>query len=368
MAVRSSPSIGHEGREALNAALAEPLRPGLTKRHAVVGSLTALALLAYPFVFNGPFYHHLMIMIFLYALMAQSWNILAGYCGQISLGHAVFFGIGAYSSAYLYASHQISPWLGLLVGIALSMGVAALIGVPTLRLHGHYFAIATLVIGESVQIVFLRWEFFNAASGIWLNIVRESPWANFQFHETKIPYYFIALAFLLLGSAVVWVLEHSRPGYYFRAIREDQDAAKSLGINVTGYKTLAFMLSGALMSVAGTFYTQYVMVIDPETVFPLTLSIMAVLMAVMGGVGTIWGPIIGAAVLVPISEASRIYLGGTGGSIDLMIYGLLIVLICVLKPDGLVGYFHHWLGRRRPTKGGPGNNSAAKAEQEPSRA
>ena len=174
-----------------------------------------------------------MIMIFLYALMAQSWNIMAGYCGQISLGHAVFFGIGAYSSGFLFATYHISPWLGMLVGIFLAMAMALVIGIPTFRLRGHYFAIATLVIGESVQIIFQRWEFVGAARGIWLPIVRENAWLNFQFNESKIPYYFIALGFLALATLAIWRLERSKAGYYFRAIREDPDAASSLGVNLS---------------------------------------------------------------------------------------------------------------------------------------
>jgi len=281
--------------------------------------------------------HAPFIMIFLYALMAQSWNILAGYCGQISLGHAVFFGIGAYSSGFLFAAYGLSPWIGIVIGILIAMAMALVIGIPTFRLRGHYFAIATLLIGESVQIVFQRWDFVGAASGVWLPIVRENALWNLQFHDSKIPYYYIALAFLAIVTFAVWRLERSRMGFYFRAIREDPEAAASLGVNVTLYKSFAYMLSAAFMSVAGAFYAQYVLVVDPETVFPLALSILVVLMAVLGGAGTLWGPLIGAAVLVPLSEATRIYFGGTGGTLDLIIYGALIVLICIFKPEGLIG-------------------------------
>ncbi len=322
---------------ALQAALMAPARPHLSRARKLGGIGAVATLMVYPFVFDTPFPHHVMIMIFLYALMAQSWNILAGYCGQISLGHAVFFGIGAYSSGYLFATYQLSPWLGMLVGIVIAMCMAVAIGIPTLRLRGHYFAIATLVIGESVQIVFQRWEMVGAASGIWLPIVREQPWLNFQFNESKIPYYFIALAFLALACTAVWYLERSKIGFYFRAIREEPEAASSLGVNVSLYKVYAFMLSAAFMAMAGSFYAQYVLVIDPETVFPLTLSILVLLIAVMGGVGRLWGPVIGASVLVPLSEFTRIYFGGTGGTVDLIVYGALIVLICIFRPSGLLG-------------------------------
>ena len=321
----------------LASALAEPSRAPATRLRRVLYVSAALALIAFPHVFNGPFPHHVMIIIFMYALMAQSWNVLAGFCGQISLGHAAFFGIGAYSTGYLYFAHQVSPWIGMLVGVLLAMLMAVAIGIPTFRLRGHYFAIATLLIAEGVQIFFQRWDLVGAASGIFLPIVRETPLLSFQFHDTKLPYYYIILAFLALACFVVWCLDRSRLGYYFRAIRDEPEAASSLGVNVTLYKSFAFMISAGLMSLAGAFYCQYVLVIDPETVFPLSLSILVVLMAVMGGAGTLWGPIIGAAVLVPISEVTRIYFGGTGGTLDLMIYGALIVLICIFKPEGLVG-------------------------------
>ncbi len=225
----------------------------------------------------------------------------------------------------------------MIVGVVLAMLMAVVIGIPTFRLRGHYFAIATLLIGEGVQIIFQRWELVGAASGIFLPIVRDNPLLSFQFHGTKLPYYYIILAFLAFASFVVWLLDRSRIGFYFRAVRDEPEAASSLGVNVTLYKSFAYMISAGLMSMAGAFYCQYVLVIDPETVFPLSLSILVVLMAVMGGAGTLWGPIIGAAVLVPLSEVTRIYFGGTGGTLDLMIYGALIVLICIFRPEGLIG-------------------------------
>jgi branched-chain amino acid transport system permease protein len=324
---------------ALASAMAEPLHARPSKTRIVFYAAIAIVLLVFPHVFevSNPHYVHVMINIFMFALMAQSWNILAGFCGQISLGHAAFFGIGAYSTGYLFFAYQISPWIGMLIGILIAMAMAIAIGIPTFRLRGHYFAIATLLIGVGVQIFMQRWELVGAASGIFLPIVREQPLLSFQFHGTKLPYYYIILAFLALACLVVRRLDRSRIGFYFRAIRDEPEAASSLGINVTLYKSYAFMISAALMSMAGAFYCQYVLVIDPESVFPLSMSILVVLMAVMGGAGTLWGPIIGAAVLVPLSEVTRVYFGGTGGTLDLMIYGALIVLICIFKPEGLVG-------------------------------
>jgi len=333
----------------LRAALAEPTRRPTPMVWRGAGGVLAAGLLVFPLVVTSPYPQHIMIMIFLNALMAQSWNILAGYCGQISLGHAAFFGIGAYASGWLFATFGITPWAGMVVGMVVAALMAAAIGYPTLRLQGHYFAIATLVIGESVQIIFLRWETFGAASGIWLPIVRDNPFWNLQFHTTKAPYYYIILGMLVVACLVVWVMERTRQGFYYRAIREDPDGAASLGIHVARYKVQAFMLSAALMAMAGTFNTQYLLVIDPEVDLALIRSILVVLVAVMGGAGTLWGPVIGAVVLVPLSELTRVYFGGTGGTVDLMIYGVLIVLICMFKPEGLIGVFHRFFPQATPT-------------------
>ena len=331
---------------ALRDALAEPVFRPPTRAQLLAGALVAVAVLVYPLVFPQPYMQHLMIMIFIYALMAQGWNILAGYCGQISLGHAIYFGIGAYSAAFLYATYDITPWLGMLVGVVVSMTVALAIGFPTFRLRGHYFAIATLVIGEIGQTIFLNWELMGGATGIWIPIDREDPWFTFQFHDSKLPNYYVGLLFLVLACLFVGWLERSKTGLYFRAIREEPEAARSLGVDIRRYKLIAIMASAAFTSIAGTLFTQYILVIDPETVFPLILSILVVLMTMLGGLGSLWGPIIGAGVLLPLSELTRIWFGGTGGAEDLMIYGALIVLISVFYPRGLIGLVRRLLPAR----------------------
>ncbi len=305
------------------------------------------ALLAFPWVFTQPYPRDVMIRIFLYALLAQAWNLLGGYCGQISLGNAVFFGIGAYASSVLGLRWGLSPWLGMLAGAALAVAVSQAIGFPCFRLRGHYFAIATIGIGEIVQTVAINWDAIGGARGIWLPI-RPETLLNFQFHRAKWAYYYIALA--LAAAAFGWtaVVERSRMGYYFRAVREDADAAQSLGVPLTRAKLLAIAGSAAFTAVGGSFYAQYVLFIDPESVLATSFSILICLVAVLGGVGTLWGPALGAAVLVALSESTRVYLGGTGKAIDLMIYGGLIVVVAVLQPGGLMAL----LGRRAGRPGG----------------
>jgi branched-chain amino acid transport system permease protein len=302
-----------------------------------VAAIAVLALLAFPLVFARPFPRHVMIMIFLYGALATAWNILAGYCGQISLGHAVYFGIGAYTSTVLAREFALTPWLGMLAGAALAVLISQVIGYPVFRLRGHYFAIATIGVGEIVQTLVINWDWAGGARGLFVPIKRPDSLLNFQFHESKAVYYYIALGLLVLALAATRWLERSRRGYVFRAIREDQDAAASLGVHVAHEKNVAIAVSAALTALGGTFWAQYVLFIDPESVFPLSLSILICLVAVLGGVGSLWGPMLGAAILVPLSEGTRVLLGGTGKALDLVIYGALIMLIAVFQPNGVIG-------------------------------
>jgi branched-chain amino acid transport system permease protein len=330
---------------ALAAARAEPVRAPLSARQRAGLGLLAVALLVYPHVFDSPYAQHILVMIFIYGLAAQGWNVLAGYCGQISLGQAVYFGIGAYCAAFPYVQWGLSPWLGMVAGVGLSVTVAILIGLPTFRLRGHYFAIATLVIGEIAYTLVANWEYVGAATGVWIPIGRESPWLTLQFHDSKLPNYYIALSFLSAATVLVAWMERSKLGLYFRAIREESDAARSLGVDLTRYKLVATSISAAFTALAGAQMAQYVLIIDPETVFPLLLSILIVLMTMLGGLGTLWGPVIGASVLFPLSELTRVWFGGTGGAEDLMIYGLLIVLISVYWPGGVISLLRRLAAR-----------------------
>ncbi len=289
-----------------------------------------------PLVFTGPFPQHVMILVMLYGLLGTAWNLLGGFTGQVSLGHAVFFGAGAYTSTLLSQHLGLSPWLGMAAGAGVAVLFAFAIGYPCFRLSGHYFAIATIAIGEIVFILVTNWEFAGGAVGLFLPIGDEGV-AALQFHTSKLPYYYVLAA--LLGGAVLlaaW-LRRARAGYYWRAIKEDQAAARTLGVPATRYKQLAMALSAALTACAGTFYAQYVLFIDPGSALPLALSIQICLVAVLGGAGTVAGPLLGAAVLIPLSEFTRVYLGASGKALDLVVYGLLIMMIAAYEPAGLVG-------------------------------
>lgn len=306
-------------------------------RAALYGALAA-AVLVYPALFRQPFPRDLAIKVFLFGGLAAAWNVLGGFTGQVSLGNAIFFGTGAYAAAAVQIHWGWTPWAGMLLGMATATALALLIGYPCFRLKGHYFAMATLAIGEVVSVLATNWEWVGGAVGLYIPI-REDTWAYFQFGSTKLPYYFAMLLFLVLTlSASRWILS-SRPGYYFRAIREDQEAARALGVPARNCKLAAIGISAALTSLGGSLYAQYVLFIDPSSVFPMMLSIQVVLIAILGGVGTLWGPVVGALLLVPLSEFTRIYIGGTGSGLDLIAYGFLIVLFSVLQPRGVLGLF-----------------------------
>lgn len=309
-----------------------------SRSRVVLYGLLAVLVFAYPALFRQPFQRDLAIKVFLFGGLATAWNVLGGFTGQVSLGNAIFFGTGAYAAAAVQIRWGWTPWAGMLLGMGAASAIALLIGYPCFRLKGHYFAMATLAIGEVVAVLAMNWEWVGGSVGLYIPI-RDDTWTYFQFGSTKLPYYFAMLLFLVLTLAVSrWILS-SRPGFYFRAIREDQEAARALGVPARNYKLAAIGISAALTSLGGSLYAQYVLFIDPHSVFPMMLSIQVVLIAILGGVGTLWGPVVGALLLVPLSEFTRIYIGGTGSGLDLIAYGFLIILFSVLQPRGVLGFF-----------------------------
>ena len=309
----------------------------ITKRRRlelVVGAVVLAILAVLPLPIRDVYTQNLIILTILYAGLSQAWNILGGYCGQISLGHGLYFGIGAYVSTMLFVNAGISPIFGMFVGGAAGSVVALLVGWPCFRLSGHYYAIATVVVGEIGYLLFLNWNFVGAATGVYVPF-HGSSWMDLQFRITKLPFHYIVLAFAAVTWIVAWVLEGSRWGYSWRAMRDDVTAARSLAVRVFPSKMAAAAISGFFTGLGGAIFAQYVGYIDPDSVLSANISILVALPAVLGGVGTLWGPLIGAAILIPTSELTRSYIGGAGG-LDLMIYGALIVAVSLLRPAGLV--------------------------------
>ena len=308
----------------------------------VAGAAVLLALAVLPLPIGDVYTQNLIIITVLFAGLAQAWNILGGYCGQISLGHALYFGFGAYVSTLLYLRLGIPPAIGMFAGGAVGGAGALLVGWPCFRLSGHYYAIATVVVGEIGWLLFQNWDFIGGATGVYVPFNGES-WVALQFRTAKLPYHYIVLGFATATWLAAFLVEGSRWGFAWRAVKDDMVAARSLGVRVFPSKMAAAAISGFFTGMGGAIYAQYVGYIDPDSVIAGALSILIPLPAVLGGVGTLWGPLVGAAVLIPMSELSRSYLGGSGRGVDLMIYGGVIVVVALLRPQGLVSF----LGQRR---------------------
>lgn len=337
-------------------------------------ALAALAALAMvPRFVDSPYALHILVLILLSTIMGASWNILGGYTGQYSVGHAAYFGTGAYATMYLMQTHHIAPWAGMWVGVGVAVVVGLIIGSICFRLRGPYFVLASIAVTEIMRLTATNLKgVTNGAEGI---LATELPVLKIGATVvtdwmTKVPFYYVALAMAAFTILVTWLVEHSKLGYYFQAIREDQDAAHSLGINMPVYKNISLGLSAALTSMAGSFYGMYVGFVDPPTVLGLDLSVQIVLICIIGGIGTLFGPLVGACVLVPLSEVLRsnalpellikwhwvsetsrtgAFLKDHLSHAHVLVYGILVVLVILFMPEGLVGFFRRI---RRKARGG----------------
>jgi ABC-type branched-subunit amino acid transport system permease subunit len=285
----------------------------------------------------------LLFTLLLYAVLGQSWNWISGYAGNISFGHAIFFGCGAYASA-LCVTHGLSPWLAIPSGALVAAALALVTGFPTLGLRGHYFSIATIAVAALVDAFVRNTPWFGRANGFELPIA--SGWAALQFPE-KGPYVLLALALFAALQLATIALERSRLGYYLRALRANHAAAASVGIDERRFKLIAFAWSATMAAVAGVLYAQYTLFVDPPSTIALAISIDIALIGVVGGIGTLWGPATGALVYVVLAKAVALKLGGAGKGYDLVIYGAIICLIAALRPYGIVGTIVDALRRRR---------------------
>jgi branched-chain amino acid transport system permease protein len=306
---------------------------------AVAAALVVAAIL--PLVVTSPSHQNFLILVLMFAQVGVAWNILGGYAGQVSLGHVAFFGIGAYTSSLLLINFGLSPWLGMLAGGLLSSCFAVAIGWPCFRLKGHYFSMATIAVAEIMQVMFTNWDIVGGAVG--LNIpLQTQGWWTMVFNTSKLPYYYIALGLLVATLAANWAIERSFLGYYFRAIKDEPEAASSLGISLTRYKLVAIAISSFFTALGGSFYAQKELFIDPGSVLTTSLSIKMALVTILGGVGSLFGPVIGSAVLTGIEEVTRQMFGGSGMGTDLILYALIIIGVAVYYPTGLMGWLKQW--------------------------
>jgi branched-chain amino acid transport system permease protein len=314
--------------------------------YLVLAGLT-LALLALPHMLSGAGLE-VAIRILLFGMLATAWNVMAGYGGLFSFGHAAYFGLGAYSGAYLLVEHGISPWIGMLVGMVLGGSFAALTGYLSFRykLTGAYFVLTTFAFAEMLRLIALNLDLVNGAVGFRVPIVQDASVLDLQFPPGSRAYYYVILGMLVATLAATIALMRSRAGYYIVAIRDNEEAAASLGLNPLRYKLLAVAFSGALTAAGGTFYFQFLFFIDPPIAFGAGISVEILLPAIVGGMGTMWGPLVGSALLVPLSEftsslvrdppAALSFLQGRSG-VDLMIFGALLVAIIIFLPKGVYG-------------------------------
>lgn len=308
-----------------------------------IGLLVAVML--FPMAYGDTYFLSIGILALLYAYLALSWNILGGIAGQLSLGHAAYFGIGAYTSTWLFSRLGLTPWLGMFVGAGFAVLAAILIGAASFRLRGAYYALATLAASMVLKTLVENADtLLEGSRGMDVPLLRDAV-LYFQ-HTSKYFYYVIALVLVTIAAYLNHRILRSRMGFYLTAIRNDQEAAEALGVRVTRYKLYAAMLSAALTAVGGTFYAQYVLFVSPEKVFGADISIVIAVICIIGGRGTLWGPILGAALLLPAEDIARHVTGGLVGA-DMLLYGLLLMVVIRLQPQGLLAILSGLFGGAR---------------------
>ena len=309
------------------------MRPGAAPRVRRDLGVLAVAMVAYAafsLLVTNTYYQLMLTLVPIWAVMGLSWNLFSGLVGLVSFGHAVFFGIGAFTVTLCLAYLGLSPWIGIPLGAVLGGAAAFLIGLPTLRLRGHYFALAML----AYPILFLYVMQYLGLQEVPLPMMREHPAAYLQFADPR-AYTLIALGLLLLAMLVAIAVENSRFGLALMAIRQNELAAQAAGLDAWRWKMRGLVLSGAMAASAGGLYACVLLIVTPDSVFGMLISAQALTVTLFGGVGTVWGPLIGAVVLIPLAETLNAQLGGVLPGIQGVVYGAAIILIVLLAPEGV---------------------------------
>jgi branched-chain amino acid transport system permease protein len=316
----------------------------------------AIILLGLPFLVKSAFTLDIFIRILLFAFIGTAWNLMGGYAKQLSLGHVAYFGLGAYTSTLLQIDFDISPWIGMLAGGVVAALASLPIGWLCFRLRGPYFTIATIATAQVLMLIFLKFrDFAWGAEGTTIPNLGNAP-LMMQF-EAKSAYYYVALGLLVVGLAVTFLVERSFIGYYLVAIGENEEAAEAIGVDAPRMKRDIYMMSAFLTALAGTFYIQYIYFIDPATAFNFSISIEAALVSIVGGIGTLWGPVIGTVLLETTSALLQSWLGSSIGGIQLTVYSLILMAVILWRPTGIMGFISEIWGRRlraRPARAVPG--------------
>lgn len=299
----------------------------------ILAVLLVLAVI-FPFI-SGTYLLSVGISIMIMMVLGQSWNLMSGFAGQFSFGHAAFFGLGAYTSSMLFMDFGITPWVGLFAGMCVAAAMGVIIGFLSFRykLRGDFFALVTLAFAEILKVLFNNSLPLHGAAGI-LIPYRDAP-EEFLFENDR-GFYFIILIMVIASTLVLGFIRKRKFGICLVAIKENQEAAASLGVPVLKYKLIAMAISSAIAAMAGTFYAQYYGFIDPSVVFVATISVEAIVPCIIGGVGTLLGPLLGALIIVPLQEISNNVFSGING-VNMVIYGAMIILFIIFCPDGIVG-------------------------------
>jgi branched-chain amino acid transport system permease protein len=321
------------------------------KQNGFLAIAAVLLLAAILPLFAGEYALHIAVLVLLYAYLSTAWNILGGYGGQHSLGHSLFLGIGAYTSTFLFTKAGLTPWLGMWIGAVLAGLVGWFVGYLCFRygLKGPYFALVTIAIAEAMVSLTNNLNAIGGAMGLEVKWEGNEP-LLMQF-ESKAGYYYIILVMTIMAIWLVHWLSRQRFGYQLVAVRENEDAAEALGVDTLRSKIQASVLSAILTALGGTFFAQYFTYINPRNVFGEGPSIQILLFSIVGGLGTVWGPAVGALVLVPIAELARGWLGGSFAGAHLLLYGAVMVLVMLFMPKGIIGLYESLrqrLNRNRP--------------------
>jgi branched-chain amino acid transport system permease protein len=335
----------------MKSVMMQRLTEGAQPRSLVLLALLLVALLAAPWVAND-YLLTVLITILYFAYTGQAWNVMMGFAGQLSLGHAIYVGLGAYTAAALYVHFGVAPWIGLPAAMAVAVACGAIIGFLAFRfgVSGVYFAILTIAFAEFARIGFDHFKWVNGSSGFFLPVATYSRNDLWNLRGNPAMFYYVMLALTVAAFVLCHFLMKSRMGYYWLAIREDEVAARSLGINTFRYKMYAVVISAGMTAIAGVFFAFYYNNLFPEQVFHISRSIELILGPIIGGIGTLFGPIIGAFLLTGLSELMQNLMNALGFDVPgakHVFYGICLLLVVLVLPGGVWPWLARMIGVTR---------------------
>jgi branched-chain amino acid transport system permease protein len=326
------------------------------RRGAIALAVVLASLVVVPVALGDQFVYHIFITICIFAALSTAWNIVGGYAGQLSLGHAMFYGIGGYAAVML-TNMGVTPWLGMFAGAGVAVVAAVVVSYPCFRLHGPFFALATIAFLEVFRVLALHFkEFTGGATGLMIPLNIGWEWMVFR---ERLPSLAIAFGMLLVCLGVAWWIRNHRLGFHLVATRERESAAKAAGVDTVRVRLVAVSVSAALSAMVGAFHAMYLTFIEPAAMFSLPFSIQIAMFALIGGIGTVFGPLLGAVLLVPITELARGWLGAEAMGLHGFVYGVVLMLVVLFMPNGVMGVLSHWLTPAPPARGAQAETVAA---------